>query len=71
MIFLDIGRSSINLDHVVGAYRAANGNVTIEFDVQDGDGPSVLTLYDDDAQAFKVWWGQHRELAGLIIIGVT
>lgn len=63
MIFLDIGNYSINLDHVTHIYCGSSGGVTIEFDVQDGDEPSSITLRGLNAVYFKEFW-EHGSFPG-------
>ena len=73
MIFIDIGDYSINLDHVVNVYTWAPGlleQVSITFDVLDGDNPLYLTFRGDDAIAFKEWWAHHRKIPELTIVGL-
>lgn len=66
MIFVDVGSFSINLDHVTIIHHTSRGNIILEFDVLDGDNPYTLTLYGEDAEAFKMVW-DHALIAGLTI----
>ena len=70
MIFIDVGQHSISLNHVTRIYRASNGGITIEFDVLDGDGPAVVELHGDEAEAFRVWWDRPHLLCGLSIFKI-
>ena len=70
MIFLDIGKYSINLDHVTHICREDSGTVSIELDARDGDGSVYITLRGDEAIAFKAWWDRHRKIPELTIVGL-
>jgi len=67
MIFVDIGCISINLNHVITIHRTSMGNILIEYDVLDGDGPACLTLYGEEAEAFRLFWDHHNPIPGLTI----
>ena len=57
MVFLDIGKYSINLDHITAIYRSAlHEVVTIELDVLDGDNARSIDFFDDESIAFKKFW---------------
>lgn len=69
MLFIRVGNYDINMANVTDIYYSQDKRtVTFSFVVTDGDGPSAVSLYDEEAAAFKEAWG--RGIGGVTLYKV-